>query len=239
MERNCLPSASVPGRCLLLAAAVFAPVHASGAALEAQLVDRGTFRILVNGREVGSEQFTIQRLGTGAARTTVARGTVSMHDGRRLDTLLEMVGPELFLAEYAARETGADTLSVTLSATGNRLRTRTTTGWGHRVRGYRARPATFVLDDGVAHHYFVLGEFTADDAAHSTLHVFSRVSEGLETVEVAGATPESIELGGERIEVTRIDFGSGDGAGSAWFDGSGRLVRVSLPGRGFVAVRDL
>lgn len=211
----------------------------TGAALSAQLVERGAFRIWIDGAEAGSEQFTIQRQGSGDAQTTEARSVISMHDGRRLDTLLEVVGPELAIVRYAAVETGADTLSVTLSRTGRRLRTRTTTEWGLRVRGYRARPGTFVLDEGVAHHYFVLGELTAEGPAGRTVHVFSRASEGIEPIEVSPPAPESIELGGERIEATRIDFGSGEGAGTVWFDGSGRLVRVSLPGRGFVAERSL
>ena len=209
----------------------------SGAAATAQLVDRGTFRLSVDGAEVGSEEFTIQRRGTGEARTTVARSTVSLRDGRRLDTLLEVVGPELVLVEYAAVETGADTLSVRLSRAGDRLRATTSTGWGHRVRGYRAQPATCVLDEGVAHHYFVLGEFAAREAPRRTLHVFSRTVEGLAPTELGAPAPESIDLGGERIEATRVDFASGGASGSAWFDGSGRLVRVSLPDRGFVAER--
>ena len=162
-----------------------------------------------------------------------------MRDGRSLDTLLEVVGPELTLVRYAAVETGADTLSVTLSRTGDRLRAQTTTEWGLKRRGYRARPGTFVFDEGVAHHYFVLGELAAGDAAGRTLYVFSRVSETIEPIEVADPTPDGIEIGGERIEATRFDFGSGQAAGAAWFDGSGRLVRVSLPGRGFVAERSL
>ncbi len=226
-------------RCRFLVAAALAAGPVSGATLTAQLVERGTFRIWVNGSEVGLEEFTIQRQGTGNAQTTEARSIVSMQDGRRLDTLLEVVGPELALVQYAALETGADTLSVTLSRTGNRLRTRTISDWGLKVRGYRARPSTFVFDEGVAHHYFVLGELAAEDSAGRTLYVFSRVSDGIVPIEVAGAAPESIELAGERIEATRIDFGTGDGAGSVWFDGSGSLVRVSLPGRGFVAERSL
>ena len=161
-----------------------------------------------------------------------------MRDGRRLDTHL-VVGPEFTLDQYLAVETGPDTMSVTLSRTGDRLRTRTTTDWGLRVRGYRARPATFVFDEGVAHHYFVLVELAAGDSGGRTLHVFSRVSEGIKPIQVAGPTPETIVLDRERIEATRIDFGSGEAAGTAWFDGSGRLVRVSLPGRGFVAERSL
>lgn len=205
--------------------------------LAAQVLERGTFRLWIDGTEAGSEQFTIQRQGTGGAQTTEARSIVSMRDGRRLDTHLEVVGPELTLVQYLAVETGPDTMSVTLSRTGDRLRTRTVTDWGLRVRGYRARPATFVFDEGVAHHYFVLAGFAAADAVGRTMHVFSRASDGIKPIEVTGTAPETIELGGERIEATRVDFGSGVAAGTVWFDGSGRLVRVSLPGRGFVAER--
>ena len=208
----------------------------SAGTLAAQVLERGTFRLWIDGTEAGSEQFTIQRQGTGGAQTTEARSIVSMRDGRRLDTHLEVVGPELTLVQYLAVETGPDTMSVTLSRTGDRLRTRTVTDWGLKVRGYRARPATFVFD-GVAHHYFVLAGFAAADAVGRTMHVFSRTSDGIKPIEVAGTGPETIELGGERIEATRVDFGSGVDAGTVWFDGSGLLVRVSLPGRGFVAER--
>ena len=162
-----------------------------------------------------------------------------MRDGRRLETLLEVVGPELTLVQYAAVETGTDTMSVTLSRTGDRLRTQTITEWGLKRRGYRARRTTLVLDEGVAHHYFVLGELASQGAAGRTLHAFSRAREAIQPITVASPTAESIELGGERMEATRFDFGSGEAAGAAWFDGSGRLVRVSLPGRGFLAERSL
>ena len=223
----------------LILAALLAGGPVSAGPVAAQLIERGTFRIWVDGTEVGSEQFTIQRQGTGDDQTTEARSIVSMRDGRRLETFLEVVGPQLTLVRYAAVETGPDTMSVTLSRTGDRLRTRTTTDWGLRVRGYRARPGTFVLDEWVAHHYFVLGGLAGEESAGRRLYVFSRVSAGIEPVEVAASAPESIELEGERIEATRIDFGSGEAAGSVWFDGSGRLVRVSLPGRGFVAERSI
>ena len=236
-----LPSVSRPvtSNVAALALAFLFLAAGSAASVAGQLVDRGTFRILEDGREVGREEFTIQRLGTGDAQTTLARGAISMRDGRELETILQVVGPELILVEYSAKETGPDTASISLARAGDRFQARTMTEWGEKVRGYRARPATFVLDEGVAHHYFVLGRFTARDTIQQTLYAFSRVSEGLEPIVVLNAAPESLELGGERIEATRIQFGDGDGAGTAWFDGSGRLMRVSLPGKGFVAERDL
>lgn len=200
-----------------------------------QLIDRGTFRILAGGREVGTEDFTIQRRGSGEAQTTLARGTVSMHDGRELRTLLQLVGPDLVLVEYVAKETGPDPASAELARTGEYLRALTTDQWGERMRSYRARPATFVLDGGVAHHYFVLGRFAAGDTVRQTVHAYRRGAEELEPVTVLDASQENIELGGERMEVTRVGFGARDGTGAAWFDGSGRLVRVALPGGALVA----
>ena len=200
-----------------------------------QLVDRGTFRILAGGREVGTEDFTIQRRGAGDAQTTYARGRVNMRDGRELETRLWMVGPELALVEYVANRTGADTASVELARTGEHFRALTTDQWGERMRSYRARPATFVLDEGVAHHYFVLGRFIAADSLLQTVHAYSRGAEDLEPMELLGAAQENIELGGEQLEVTRVSFSTGDGTGAAWFDGSRRLVRVALPGGAVVA----
>lgn len=214
--------------CALLAAGTAVP--AAG-----QLVDRGTFRILVEGREVGTEEFTIRRRGAGDAQTTIARGRISMRDGRVLETSLLMVGSEPVLVEYAANRTGADPATVELARTGDHFRARTVDQWGERMRSYRARSATFVLDEGVAHHYFVLGGFIADDSLPRTLHAYSRGAEDLEPIEVLGAAQENIELGGEQVDVTRVGFSSGVGTGAAWFDGSRRLVRVALPGGAVVA----
>lgn len=202
-----------------------------------QLVDRGTFRILVDGREIGTEEFRIERRGTGDAQTTFASSRISLRDGREIVTLLRLVGPDLVLAEYSASETGADTTSVRLARSGEHLRAISTTKWGEKMRSYRARPATFVLDAGVAHHYFVFGRFAEDGTARQTLHAFSRGSEGLAAVVVMDAGQESIELGGESLEATRVDFSTGDGTGTVWFDGSGRLrlVRVTLADGSFVA----
>lgn len=158
-----------------------------------------------------------------------------MRDGRELRTLLQLVGPDLVLVEYVANETGPDSASVELARTGEYLRALTTDRWGEKMRSYRARPSTFVLDEGVAHHYFVLGRFAAGDTPGQTVHAYSRGAEALEPIAVLDASQENIELGGEQIEATRVSFSAGDGNGAAWFDGSGRLVRVALPGGALVA----
>ena len=108
---------------------------------------------------------------------------------------------------------------------------------GERVREYRARPETVVFEDGVAHHYFVLGAFLVSETPETTLHAFTPLADLPESTLLLRAGPHRLETGGVTIESTQVRLGSGEDAGAAWFDGSGRLVQVSLPRKRFVAVR--
>ena len=223
----------------ILAAAAGTRAPEPTRAVAGQLVDRGTFRLSVDGVEAGTEEFTIQRIGTGDAEVTLARGTINMLDGRTLTTVLQLQGPAMLLVEYSALVTGTDTLGVTLVRSGDRLRSRTVTPRGEEVRQYRARVSTVLFDEGVAHHYFLLGAFADGGGAGVTVHAVAPLSGREEPAAELDIGSEAIRLNGERVEATRISFRSSQGSGAAWFDGSGRLVRVALPGRGFVAERNL
>lgn len=225
------PSAGLGGACLL-ALALLSPAPALG-----QLVDSGVFRLYLDGREAGTEEFTIHRRGTGGAQETLAMGTVTMRSGRVFKTLLQVQGPGMVLAEYQVSVTGVDTAEVRLVRAGNRLRRTVVAPDGERVREFRTRPETAIFEDGVAHHYFVLGAFLEGDIAGATLHTFTPLADEPESAALLHAGPELIESEGATVETTQVRLGSGEDAGAAWFDGSGRLVRVSLPARGFLAVR--
>ena len=226
------------GRRALVILAMAIMVAALPVGVHGQLVlDRGTFRLFVDGEEAGTEEFTIQRIGTGDALVTLARGTVTMNDGRTLVTVLRLESPAMVLNEYAAMVTGTDTRAVRVVRRGDRLQTRTVAPWGEEMRYYRARATTVLFDEGVAHHYFLLARFLESSGETAGLHAFAPLAEREETAARLSIDSETIVLEGERVEATRIGFGSGQGAGTAWFDGSGRLVRVSLPARGFAAER--
>lgn len=216
----------------MLGALLFVPRPAT-----AQLVDNGAFRLFMDGVEVGMEEFTIQRVGTGDARRTFARGTVTMRDGRVLRTVLRMVGPTMVLEAYQATLTGTDTAAVEFVRAGDRLQGTIVERQRERMQEYRADPTTVILEEGVAHHYFVLGLHTASGAPAATLHAFAPLSERPEATTEIEAAPHALDLDGTTIETTRVLFGAGDRAGAAWFDGSGRLVRVELFDQGFVALR--
>ncbi len=209
----------------------------SSGAASGQLVDSGRFLLYLNDREVGVEDFTIQRLGSGDAQRTYARGNVTMHDGRVFRTVLQMVGPEMAVAAYQVSLSGADTAVASFVRAGDRLRATVVEPEGERFREHRARPTTVVFDEGVAHHYFVLGLFTAAGDVGRTLHTFAPLSEEPEDTVELRVGPHALDIGGAMVETTRVRLGADDEAGAAWFDGSGRLIRVALPLHGFAAER--
>ena len=213
-------------------AAVVAPAEARG-----QLVDRGTFLLHAGGEEVGTEEFTILRQGTGDAQLTLATGTLTMHDGRVVKTILRLVGTTMVLNEYEVSVSGSDTLAVRVIRDGNRLRTRSVGPWGEEAWEYPARASTVVLDDGVAHHHFLLGALLEVYGAEARIHAVAPLAQMEALPAQAELGSETIDVGGESVETTRVSLSSGGDRRTAWFDGSGRLVRVALPARGFEAVR--
>ncbi len=203
-----------------------------------QQLDRGRFRLFLDGLEIGTEDFTIQRIGAGDAQETLARAAVRMNDGRVVTTILRTVGPSMAFSDYQAFVRGADTLEVRVLHAGNRLRRVTRAPWGEEEQEFRASPGTMIFDPGIAHHYFVLGGFLARETGDMTLHAFEPRSEREDWAADLQIGSETITLQGEQVAATRVRIVSGDQVRTVWFDGSGRLVRVEVPTDGFVAQRE-
>lgn len=216
----------------LLALALVSPMAARG-----QPVERGAFQLYLDGEVAGREDFEIRRSGTGDAQITLARGTVSMRDGRVVETVLHMRGPFMSLVWYRVDVGGTDTATVRFERVADDyLQMNIDEPQGERGREFRARPMTFVLEEGVAHHYFVLAMFTASGAS-TTLHAFAPLAQEPETSTEIEIAPETLRYGGATIETTRVRLGAGAAAGAAWFDGSGDLVQVELPAKRYRALR--
>lgn len=199
-----------------------------------QTVDQGVFQLFVNGQPVGSEEFVIQRTGSGAAQTTLARGTLTLREGTVM-TQLQVTGPGLTVYRYSVQITGGDARSINVARTGDRLQARTVAPWGEELREYRATVGTLLLDRGVAHHYFLLRPFL--DRLPNTAHAVSPLAESEETLSGFELETGTRDVGGEATEVRIIRLRGRGGAREAWFDSSGRLVRASDEASGLVAER--
>ncbi len=222
---------------LAVALAIAAMGAAAASAHGGQLVDSGAFRLFVGGEEAGTEEFTIHRMGSGEAQRTFATSQVAMADGRVFRTALELMGPELEVAAYQVSLTGAEAASIEILRSGDRILATVVEPGGERVREYRADPGAVIVEREMAHHYSVLHRFAVPGEPESRLQSFSPLAEDPESVLRVVAETRSLEFGGTTIEATRVGLGTVPDAGAAWFDGSGRLVRVELPASGFLAVR--
>ena len=134
---------------------------------------------------------------------------------------MHLVGTTMVLNTYEVSVSGSDTLTIRVIRAGNRLRTRTVAPWGEELREYPARAPTVIFDEGVAHHYFILEALLETYGAEARIHAVVPLAEMEESQTRSDVGAETIEVGGERVETTRIRLSSGGESRVAWFDGSG------------------
>lgn len=208
-----------------------APAQNSSAPLssEEDFADKGVFRILQGGKEIGKESFQIQSAQEQWKCTADIRlqpkgqNPLEVH----AETLLD---PNGLFKSYEAQRTGD----------GPQMRIRVFLEEGIAIceeKGsmssestpVKVEPAFQILDTNVFHHYAVL-------ARRFTLHP------GLQKVQVLipqdavagdlwvkGTLPEIYKYGRNKIPVTRYNLDSGQLQLSIWVDATGKLYRIQVP----------
>jgi hypothetical protein len=96
-------------------------------------LDEGTFRILVNGREVGTETFSLRQNGTGADAVVIAQGKVIL-DSNETTANVQLAGIGLRVVAYDVELSGADARRIRASVTGSRASARTLSSAGETMR---------------------------------------------------------------------------------------------------------
>lgn len=219
----------------IAAAAVALAAAAQPAAAQTTRLDEGTFRLLVGGREAGTETFSIRQNGTGADAVIIAQGRVTLDAGEVVANV-QLAGAGLRAVAYDLELRGADARRIRGSVTGSRAAARTTSPSGETMREYLVSDGAVVLDDGVAHHYFFLAMRAA---AGATLVPVMIPRENRQVqARITAAGEESIAAGGTNIRARRFNIEpNGGDVRSVWVDAEGRVLRVEVPARNFVAVR--
>ncbi len=220
---------------LFLASLLWAP----GVAAQNFAVDEGTFLLFENGREVGTETFTIRRSGTGAEARWIARGVVEIAgsaSSRSMAPALEAQGDALTLAAYQLKVSGDQQEEIYVSLSGRRYLAKVVSDEGEQMREFRAGPGMLLLEDGVVHQYFLLRPYLESDGATLTVLIprrsrqirMSLVRIGVETIPMPG---------GVSVQARHFRLESGDDIREVWFDEQDRVLRVEIPGAGFRADR--
>jgi hypothetical protein len=215
---------------LALAGLTAAPVAAQGG-------DQGTFKVFVEDREVGTEEFTIVQTGTGASAELLATGRVrvGLPDGTlELDSRLRARGIGADPVDYQVSVGGSAPSRTIGTVSSGRFSAKIVTPTGEQLREYVASNGAVVLDEGVAHHYYFLAQRTHQGRVpvivpRENRQVIATVtSRGEESVRVNGTSATLFHLvvqpqGGDEHHV--------------WVDALNRVIRVEVPARAWRAER--
>lgn len=221
----------------VLAAALAVVLAAPGlAAPQGVIVDQGRFAVTLDGRSAGTEEFTIRRAGLGGDAAIFANGTVSLTRSggtQQIAPLLRALPPEGVVSQYQVEVTGVDPMALRLRLAQRRYVAVIQSAVGEEQREFPAQADTRMLEVDVAHHYYFLrdvreGSVTPALEPRLRSHVQLR----------AGAsTDEELRMGQTLVAARRMELSSEDDRRIVWFDRVGRVLRVEIPARGYVAER--
>jgi hypothetical protein len=232
-----------PLRLAATAALAFMPLGAARPVLigraNAQLVtvDEGSFTVTRGGAKIGREEFRIVRQGPAGGGEYVARALAAYGD-RRVAPALQ-ADAEGGLLRYQVEVRGAAGVEERLTGQveGPRFRVQMRTPRGEAAREYMIAGPTVVVDDELFHQLFFvsLGDHAGDGDVATVMP--RRNVQGATHVSRTGADP--VVISGRSIPATRLAVTTPDGVRrDVWIDGGGRVLKVSVPGTGTVALRD-
>lgn len=219
--------------------ALAAVLCAASAKAQTVTLDEGTFRLLIGGREVGTETFSIRQNGSGGDAVIIARGRVVLDNdpgARQLTSSLQLAGGSLRPAAYDVKVEGADERQIAGRVAGGRFSARIVSSAGENMREYLVSEGAVVVDDGIAHHYYFLARRLGDQASASIPVVIPQDSRQV-IAEVTAGPRESVQVGGTSVQGRRLTVSIGGNQRTVWVDDEGRVLRVEMAGDRLVAER--
>ncbi len=203
-------------------------------------VDEAAFRIYRDGALAGREEFSIRRVGAGDQARVVLRGTIRMNtpDGPlAMSPMMDTQGAGLQVSGYQIDVSGAESTAISVTRSGTRYLVREISSQGERLREFRAGPGSILLDEGVAHHYYLLTPFLEHQSAVSLTILTPRL--GSQTrMTLTHLGEEEIRVGDRLVQARHFRLDGSEDSRDVWFDDQGRVLRVEVPSRAYVAERE-
>ncbi|HEV2131084.1 MAG TPA: hypothetical protein VGR27_08275 [Longimicrobiaceae bacterium] len=232
MLRSVVLSARTAILSLLLLGTAPAAALAQGA-----MADEGTFRVTVDGRNAGTEEFSIRQTGSGTSAEAVATGRVQLTlptGSLELQTRLRGSGLQADPVAYEVSVGGDSPQRIVGTVGSGRFSARTVSATGERLREYVASSGAVVLDDAVAHHYYFLARRVRSGSVPIIIPRENR--QVMATVTDRGEAP--VNIGSTTVNLFHLVIQpAGAGERHVWVDALSRVIRVEIPERNYVAVR--
>lgn len=208
--------------------------HARGQG--AQIVDQGSFTILVGNQRTGREDFRIEGTpGATGGLEYVARATVVYGDRRLMPALRSDSTGAPSEYQYESRGTTSGTERWSGKITRGRVSARINNARGESAKEYIVTDGALILDDDVFHQYF----FVARRSGAASLPVVIPRRNSQLVLRVTAAGSERLTIGTRDIEARRLILTEPSGATrELWADAAGRVLKVAIPSRNLVALRD-
>ena len=208
----------------------------SPVAAQVATLDEGSFTITVNGSRTGREDFRIRSTPGKGGPEFVATANVSYGSRRVLPQLqADTLGvPLRYVVEVKEGATVDERVEGMVGR--GRVSARVKNNRGESDNEFVVSPGAVVIDDDVFHQYYFI---TRRGSPSGTVSVIVPRRNTQVTMRVAEAGSEKISIGGASIDARRFTIADPSGANrEVWADASGRLLKVAIPSRGIVALRD-
>ena len=195
--------------------------------------DEGTFVVSRNGVVIGKEAFRIMRSSDrGQLYTSTAQCAFG---DKRISPALSVDGGGIPLLYRLEVKTGGD-VEERLQATGRpgRLHAVLQTRTGESAKEYVVQHGAVILDEDVFHHHSFVP--LARRSGGITVVVPRRNTQVSGRVEERGT--DKVRVDGKEVSAVHFVVTLPDGTRDLWFDQGGRLLKVALPARGVVALRE-
>ena len=206
---------------------------ARGAAAQTTPFDEGTFIVTRDGAVVGKEMFRILR-SSGTSQLYTSTAQCAWGD-RRISPALSANAAGVPLLYRVEVKHGGD-VEERLQASGRpgRLHAVLQTRTGESSKEYVVTSGALILDDDVIHQHFFVP--LARRSGDVTVVVPRRNSQVTARVEERGS--DKVRIDGKEVAAVHFVITLPDGARDLWFDAGGRLLKVAVPARGLVALRE-
>lgn len=231
-----MPEGGIPLLAIAAAAALASgtldagPLHAQGASE----LDDGRFEIRTGDRRIGTETFAIRR--EGSRLRAAGRVSTTGVDGGTVNVILQ-TGPDQRPEQYRYVSSVGPIQGVEATFERGRLRLHLTTDEGERWTELVAEGPTAVLEDGLAHHFFLLFRQLPEDPSGASLQVVIPSRSETATARVRGGAQTTVQVGEERRQATRYEVEVDGRTYGVWSGAEGRILRVEAVEDGRVWAR--